>query len=231
MTMIKIEVPNSDIEALDLAGEFFTKLAQSRRSFITSAQAQVWNETVEEMSQIEPEPNIESVSPHVHVGVTEGEVTPRVPSVPPVPSVPTPIVPPVPSVPVPSEIDKTALPYDERIHSSGETRNQDGTWKLRRRPTDMTEEEWKEFIDKCELENSKLMTVGADIVDSDDPVITFEELMKQLQKHLLNPDFMPECLRIVKELGLEQIADLRKATHLIPEFLRQLDLEGKGVTA
>lgn len=226
MTMIKIEVPNSDIEALDLAGEFFTKLAQSRRSFITSAQAQVWNETVEEMSQIEPDPigGEEATTPPTE------SVVPPVPSVPSVPAVPS--VPPVPAVPAPSaEIDRTALPYDERIHSSGETRNQDGTWKLRRRPTDMTEEEWKEFIDKCELENSKLMTVGADIVDSDDPVITFEELMKQLQKHLLNPDFMPECLRIVKELGLEQIADLRKATHLIPEFLRQLDLEGKGVTA
>ncbi len=42
--------------------------------------------------------------------------------------------------------DSTGTPWDERIHSASKALNADGTWRLRRKPKDMDEAEWTEYV-------------------------------------------------------------------------------------
>lgn len=48
--------------------------------------------------------------------------------------------------------DKSGTPWDERIHSTSKALNADGTWRLRRKPKDMDEEEWAAFVQKVQDE-------------------------------------------------------------------------------
>ncbi len=50
--------------------------------------------------------------------------------------------------------DKTGTPWDERIHSTSKALNADGTWRLRRKPKDMDEEEWLQLVADVKLELS-----------------------------------------------------------------------------
>lgn len=51
-------------------------------------------------------------------------------------------------------IDSTGTPWDERIHSASKALNADGTWRLRRKPKDMDEEQWYQLIADVKLELS-----------------------------------------------------------------------------
>ena len=42
--------------------------------------------------------------------------------------------------------DKSGTSWDERIHSTSKALNADGTWRLRRKPKDMDEAEWSEYV-------------------------------------------------------------------------------------
>lgn len=42
--------------------------------------------------------------------------------------------------------DSTGTPWDERIHSASKALNADGTWRLRRKPKDMDELEWSDYV-------------------------------------------------------------------------------------
>jgi len=42
--------------------------------------------------------------------------------------------------------DSTGTPWDERIHSASKALNSDGTWRLRRKPKDMDDEEWSFYV-------------------------------------------------------------------------------------
>lgn len=42
--------------------------------------------------------------------------------------------------------DSTNAPWDERIHSASKALNSDGTWRLRRKPKDMDETEWADYV-------------------------------------------------------------------------------------
>lgn len=46
----------------------------------------------------------------------------------------------------PSTTDSTGTPWDERIHSTSKALNADGTWRLRRKPKDMDEVEWSDYV-------------------------------------------------------------------------------------
>lgn len=50
--------------------------------------------------------------------------------------------------PVMSDTDSTGTPWDERIHSASKALNSDGTWRLRRKPKDMAEAEWGEYVEE-----------------------------------------------------------------------------------
>lgn len=46
----------------------------------------------------------------------------------------------------PPTADSTGTPWDERIHSASKALNADGTWRLRRKPKDMDELEWSDYV-------------------------------------------------------------------------------------
>lgn len=46
----------------------------------------------------------------------------------------------------PPTTDSTGTPWDERIHSASKALNADGTWRLRRKPKDMDELEWSDYV-------------------------------------------------------------------------------------
>ncbi|QDH45638.1 hypothetical protein AAM22_gp63 [Pantoea phage vB_PagM_AAM22] len=48
--------------------------------------------------------------------------------------------------------DSNGTPWDERIHSASKALNADGTWRLRRKPKDMDETEWSQFVDATLIE-------------------------------------------------------------------------------
>lgn len=52
----------------------------------------------------------------------------------------------------PTTTDSTGTPWDERIHSTSKALNADGTWRLRRKPKDMDEEEWAATIQRVQDE-------------------------------------------------------------------------------
>lgn len=52
----------------------------------------------------------------------------------------------------PSTTDSTGTPWDERIHSTSKALNTDGTWRLRRKPKDMDEEQWVATIQRVQDE-------------------------------------------------------------------------------
>lgn len=53
---------------------------------------------------------------------------------------------------VPPTADSTGTPWDERIHSTSKALNADGTWRLRRKPKDMDEEQWMATIQRVQDE-------------------------------------------------------------------------------
>ena len=55
---------------------------------------------------------------------------------------------------VPPTADSNGTPWDERIHSTSKALNADGTWRLRRKPKDMDEEQWYQLIADVKLELS-----------------------------------------------------------------------------
>ncbi|MGL4681331.1 MAG: hypothetical protein ACRCWC_18335 [Plesiomonas shigelloides] len=58
-----------------------------------------------------------------------------------------------------SHTDSEGLPWDERIHAGSKTRNQDGTWKARKKRQDMSAEEWSDYVTGVKAELKELMNV------------------------------------------------------------------------
>ena len=46
----------------------------------------------------------------------------------------------------PGDLDSEGLPWDERIHSGSKGKVKDGTWRLRKTPTDQTAEQWQQYV-------------------------------------------------------------------------------------
>lgn len=79
-----------------------------------------------------------------------------------------------------STTDSTGTPWDERIHSTSKALNADGTWRLRRKPKDMDEEQWAATIQRVqdELRFPQEPVPVAHPSDSEfvvDPYDTYEE--------------------------------------------------------
>jgi hypothetical protein len=55
--------------------------------------------------------------------------------------------------------DAEGIPWDQRIHSKGKTRNGDNTWRLVRKPKDMTDAQFDEFVKNVKAELKSLMAI------------------------------------------------------------------------
>ena len=51
------------------------------------------------------------------------------------------------------------LPWDQRIHSRGKTRLADNTWRMARKPSDKSDEEWAEYVEGVKTELKALMAI------------------------------------------------------------------------
>jgi len=72
-------------------------------------------------------------------------------------------------------IDADGLPWDARIHSGNQERNADNTWRVRRRPKDLTPEQWAEQVAQVRDELFALMAIPvADPVAQPEPVVDTE---------------------------------------------------------
>lgn len=67
-------------------------------------------------------------------------------------------------------IDADGLPWDARIHSGNQERNTDNTWRVRRRPKDLTPEQWAEQVAQVRDELFALMAIPVA-----DPVVNDEQ--------------------------------------------------------
>ena len=56
-------------------------------------------------------------------------------------------------------LDADGLPWDARIHSGNRERNADNTWRVRRRPKDLTPEQWAEQVAQVRDELFALMAI------------------------------------------------------------------------
>ena len=67
-------------------------------------------------------------------------------------------------------LDADGLPWDARIHSGNRERNADNTWRARRKPKDMTPEQWEEQVAQVRDELFALMAIPVA-----DPVVVADE--------------------------------------------------------
>lgn len=74
-------------------------------------------------------------------------------------------------------LDADGLPWDARIHSGNQERNADNTWRVRRRPKDLTPEQWSEQVAQVRDELFALMAipVADPVVDDEQPEPTTDE--------------------------------------------------------
>jgi len=68
------------------------------------------------------------------------------------------------------ELDKDGFPWDNRINSTPASVTASGVWKMRRKPKDMDDSEWSDYIDTVRTELTNLMSIEVTNVDSGDIV-------------------------------------------------------------
>ena len=147
MSYIKIEVPNDDHIALRAFGKALEEMAlahgaEPRKTGIDTSEATaVTDESVQTAPQMMGEPEIDTTAQQVEsLAPRDGrsiEVTREMVEL---------CVPVKPDIDPPTT-DSTGTPWDERIHSTSKALNADGTWRLRRKPKDMDEEQWAAFVE------------------------------------------------------------------------------------
>ena len=58
------------------------------------------------------------------------------------------------------DIDKDGFPWDNRINSTPASLTASGVWKMRRKPKDMDDDQWSDYIDTVRNELTNLMSIG-----------------------------------------------------------------------
>lgn len=109
--------------------------------------------------------------------------------------------------------DSTGTPWDERIHSTSKALNVDGTWRLRRKPKDMDELEWSDYVSMIKADLQYPVECGGEGKEIGEP--TREEVDEASNKMLeppvthQNPVYMYQESRNVYALGRseEEIAE------------------------
>jgi len=86
------------------------------------------------------------------------------------------------------DLDKDGFPWDNRINPTPASVTASGVWKMRRKPKDMDDSEWSDYIDTVRNELTNLMSIevesddldSGDIVEhviSDSPVVDSAEVI------------------------------------------------------
>lgn len=152
MSNITLTIPNDDHIALRAFGKALEEMAlahgaEPRKITIdTSEVTAVTDELVQTAPQMMDEPEVDTTAQQVEsLAPRDGrsiEVTREMVEL---------CVPVKPDIDPPTT-DSTGTPWDERIHSTSKALNVDGTWRLRRKPKDMDEEEWSALVESVKGE-------------------------------------------------------------------------------
>ncbi|HIB0233608.1 TPA: hypothetical protein ACWSRY_003146 [Escherichia coli] len=152
MSNIILTIPNDDHIALRAFGKALEEMAlvhgaEPRKTTIDTSEATaVTDELVQTAPQMMDEPEVDTTAQQVESLVPRDgrsiEVTRKMVEL---------CVPVKPDIDPPTT-DSTGTPWDERIHSTSKALNADGTWRLRRKPKDMDEEQWMATIQRVQDE-------------------------------------------------------------------------------
>ena len=143
--------------------------------------------------------------------------------------------------------DSDGLPWDARIHAGSKKLNADGTWKKRKKPSDLNDDEWTAQVEAVRAELKSLMAVpvpppvaapevpvaapevpeipveGAGIPPVAPPPVsdaptTFVELMGKMSQKYAGRVEPKEFDVIAQEIGIDRMQQLLQRQDLIPTF-------------
>mgnify|MGYP001004396522 CR=1 FL=1 len=184
MSQIKISVPNDDHVALRAMAKALEEIAVARGAPLQSKQVGELNYKInidttdataalEEMvKQVEPQPVSEDYE------LRQEELRKKH-----IETVTTPFI----------DTDSTGTPWDERIHSASKALNSDGTWRVRRKPKDMDEGEWTDFIEQV---TNELKWDSRQLGASEEHVkVVEEETLAQVQELINKPAAPTDALK------------------------------------
>lgn len=110
------------------------------------------------------------------------------------------------------ELDKDGFPWDNRINSTPASVTASGVWKMRRKPKDMDDDQWSDYIDMVRNELTNLMSieVGSDglVANSDDVERVVSDNIEVIQPPVMTVK--------VEELKPVTAGDVFGETALIP---------------
>lgn len=87
--------------------------------------------------------------------------------------------------------DSTGTPWDERIHSASKALNADGTWRLRRKPKDMDEAEWSDYVSMIKADLQYPVECGGEGEEIDEPTREEVDELIEASNKMLEPPITP----------------------------------------
>lgn len=94
------------------------------------------------------------------------------------------------------DLDKDGLPWDNRINSTPASVTASGVWKMRRKPKDMNDDQWADYIETVRNELSNLMSIevndNATDTDSIEPVIGDSPVVDSVE--VIPPPVTPDAV-------------------------------------
>lgn len=91
----------------------------------------------------------------------------------------------------PSTTDSTGTPWDERIHSASKALNADGTWRLRRKPKDMDEVEWSDYVSMIKADLQYPVECGGEGEEIGEPTREEVDELIEASNKMLEPHVTP----------------------------------------
>lgn len=91
----------------------------------------------------------------------------------------------------PTTTDSTGTPWDERIHSTSKALNADGTWRLRRKPKDMDELEWSEYVSMIKADLQYPVECGGEGEEIGEPTREEVDELIEASNKMLEPPVTP----------------------------------------
>ncbi|WPJ53511.1 hypothetical protein RCIP0063_00055 [Klebsiella phage RCIP0063] len=91
----------------------------------------------------------------------------------------------------PPTIDSTGTPWDERIHSASKALNADATWRLRRKPKDMDEVEWSDYVSMIKADLQYPVECGGEGEEIGEPTREEVDELIEASNKMLEPPVTP----------------------------------------
>ena len=91
----------------------------------------------------------------------------------------------------PPTTDSTGTPWDERIHSASKALNADGTWRLRRKPKDMDEAEWADYVSMIKADLQYPVECGGEGEEIGEPTREEVDELIEASNKMLEPPVTP----------------------------------------